>query len=55
MHEYVLSAITSLIDNNPVAIKQAKNMNLNFKNMITQRLQIINNDASQLVCKIILN
>ena len=50
VHEYVLSAITSLIDNNPVAIKQAKNMNLNFKNMITQRIQIIENDPSHLVC-----
>lgn len=49
IHEHVLSAITSLIDNNPSAIKQAKNMNLNFKNIISQRIQIVQDDPSQLV------
>ena len=50
IYEHVLAAIISLIDNNPEAIKQAKRMNLDFKNIIMQRLRIIENEPSQLVC-----
>jgi hypothetical protein len=50
IHEHVLAAIISLIDDNPEAIRQAKHMNLDFKNIITQRLFVIENDPSHLVC-----
>lgn len=50
IHEYVLAAIIALIENNPNAIKQAKEMNLDFKNIISQRLSIIENDPSCMVC-----
>lgn len=45
IHEHILSAINILIENNPAAIKQAKEMkDINFKQIITDRLQIINDD-----------
>lgn len=45
VHEHLLSAITVLIDDNPVAIRQAKEMkNFNFKQILTQRIDTINDD-----------
>jgi len=45
IHEHLLSAITVLIDDNPLAIKQAKEMkNFNFKQILTQRIDIIRDD-----------
>jgi len=46
IHEHVLSAITTLIDDNPEAIRQAKEMHLDFKAILTQRLVQIENDPS---------
>lgn len=45
IHEHILSAINVLIDDNPLAIKQAKEMsNMNFKQILADRIQIIGND-----------
>jgi hypothetical protein len=49
IHEHILAAIIALIDNNPKAIKQAKQMNLDFKNIISRRLSVVENDPSSLV------
>ncbi len=49
IHEHVLAAIIALIDNNPEAIKQAKHMNLDFKNIISRRLSLIENEPGSLV------
>ena len=45
VHEHLLSAITVLIDDNPIAIKQAKEMkNYNFKQILTNRIESIRDD-----------
>lgn len=45
VHEHLLSAITVLIDDNPAAIQQAKGMkNFNFKQILTQRINMIRDD-----------
>lgn len=45
IHEHILSAINIIIDDNPNAIKQAKEMKeINFKEILTNRIQIINED-----------
>lgn len=45
IHEHILSAINVLIDENPKAIKQAKEMkDLNFKQILSQRIELIGND-----------
>jgi len=44
-HEYALSAINVLIDENPEAINQAKNMtSFNLKQILKDRLDVINTD-----------
>lgn len=49
IHEHVLSAINVLIDENPAAIKQAKNMkDLNLKVILKNRLEIIRDDPRYL-------
>lgn len=45
IHEHILSAINILIDDNPNAIKQAKEMKeVNFKQILTDRIRLINED-----------
>lgn len=45
IHEHILSAINVLIDDNPLAIKQAKEMReLNFKQILSQRIELIGDD-----------
>lgn len=45
VHEHILSAISVLIDDNPVAIEQAKGMKeINFKSILTQRIEAIRDD-----------
>lgn len=45
IHEHLLSAITVLIEENPAAIRQAKEMkSFNFKQILTQRIEIIRDD-----------
>ena len=45
IHEHVLSAINILIDDNPVAIEQARQMKeINFKQILSQRIELIRND-----------
>lgn len=45
VHEHVLSAINVLIEDNPTAISQAKNMrNLNLKEILKNRIELIDND-----------
>ena len=45
IHEHILSAINVLIDDNPEAIKQAKEMkNINFKQILTERIAAISSD-----------
>lgn len=42
IHEHILSAISVLIDDNPTAVRQAKDMKeINFKQILTQRIQMI--------------
>lgn len=42
IHEHILSAISVLIDDNPVAIEQAKEMKeINFKQILTNRIEAI--------------
>lgn len=50
IHEHILSAINVLIEDNPTAISQAKNMtNLDLKQIIKDRLEIIRDDPRYLV------
>jgi hsp70-interacting protein len=45
IHEHVLSAINVMIDDNPVAIEQARQMKeINFKQILSQRIELIRND-----------
>lgn len=44
IHEHILSAINVLIDDNPEAIRQAKELNVNFKQMLSDRLEAIAGD-----------
>lgn len=44
VHEHILSAINVLIDDNPQAIQQAKEMSVNFKQILTNRLERISDD-----------
>jgi hypothetical protein len=45
IHEHILSAISVLIDDNPTAIKQAKEMKeINFKQILTHRIEVIRDD-----------
>ena len=45
IHEHLLSAINVLIDENPSAIKQAKDMKeVNFKQILSQRIESIRDD-----------
>lgn len=45
VHEHILSAINVLIDDNPEAVKQAKQLeNIDFKQLLTDRLRIAAND-----------
>lgn len=46
IHEHILSAINVLIDDNPLAIKQAKEMKFNFKQILTERISHIQEDPS---------
>ncbi len=56
IHEHILSAINALIEDNPVAIKQAMNMTeFNLKSILTNRLALINEDPAHLVNKFLLN
>lgn len=49
IHEHILSAINVLIEDNPAAISQAKNMtNLNLKQILKDRLEIIRDDPRYL-------
>lgn len=49
IHEHLLSAITVLIDDNPNAIRQAKEMkNFNFKQILTHRINTIQDDPRYL-------
>ena len=48
-HEHILSAINVLIEDNPTAINQAKNMtNLNLKQILHDRLDMISEDPRYL-------
>ena len=48
-HEHILSAINVLIEDNPTAINQAKNMtNLNLKQILHDRLDMIREDPRYL-------
>jgi hypothetical protein len=45
IHEQILSAISPLIDENPEAIRQAKEMpGINFKQILTQRIEATRDD-----------
>lgn len=45
IHEHLLSAISVLIEENPLAIKQAKEMTeINFKQVLAQRIELIKDD-----------
>jgi len=45
IHEHVLSAINTLIDDNPDSVKQAIEMKqINFKELLQRRISIISND-----------
>ncbi|CAF0785493.1 unnamed protein product [Brachionus calyciflorus] len=48
IHEHILSAINILIDNNPKAIQQAKEMEVNFKHILNNRIQLIKGDERHL-------
>jgi hsp70-interacting protein len=53
IHEHILAAINILIDDNPPAIKQAKEMKeINFKQILQQRIQLINGDPRHDVRKL---
>lgn len=44
-HEHILSAINVLIDDNPEAVRQAKQLeNVDFKHLLSERLRITEND-----------
>ena len=44
-HEHLISTINVLIENNPKAVQQAKEMkDIDFKDVITKRLDAIQND-----------
>jgi hypothetical protein len=50
IHEHILSAINMLIEENPSAINQAKNMkNIDMKQILKNRLEIIRDDPRYLV------
>ena len=50
IHEHILAAINILIDENPAAIKQAKNLkNIDMKQILKNRLEIIRDDPRFLV------
>ena len=45
IHQHIISAINVIIDDNPNAIKQAKEMkDLNFKQILAKRIELIQND-----------
>ena len=53
IHEHILSAINVLIEENPAALKQAKCMkNIEMKQILKNRLEIIRDDPRYLVCKL---